>query len=203
MTDKPEQIPGEPDAADQQAGGAGDIPEIEDSNAPDTADPPIEESVAEDDPELLDAATRTLDVADDAEDGAPSDGKVVSVAALADDSSDTESIIDDAKPADDVKERAANWSNERSAHRIAIELKHVEAEVRRLLENNDSRRKRRLAGTRRWFELEEDIISWRFTGRPDEDTLAQVSALVAKRHYLFKQLEFLTTIRPGWRSQPS
>lgn len=196
MTDKPEQTADEPDSSE-------DLPEIEDSNAPDAADASLEESVAEDDPELLDAATRTLDVTDDAEDGAPSDGQVASVAALADDSSDTDSIVDDAKPAGDVKERAANWSNERSAHRIAIELKHVEAEVRRLLENNDSRRKRRLAGTRRWLELEEDIISWRFSGRPDEDTLAQVSALVAKRHYLFKQLEFLTTVRPRWRSQPS
>lgn len=200
MTDKPEQPPGEPDSADRHAG---DIPEIEDSNAPDTADAPIEESVAEDDPELLDAATRTLEGADDAEDGAPPDEQVVSAAALADDSSDTDSIVDDAKPTGEVKERAANWSNERSAHRIAIELKHVEAEVRRFLENFDSRRKRRLAGTRRWLELEEDIISWRFSGRPDEETLAQISALIAKRHYLFKQLEFLTTDRPGRRSQPS
>ena len=203
MTDKPEPLNDGPDSAGQQADGAEDIPEIEDSNAPNAADAPIEESVAEDDPELLDAATRTLDVVDDTEDGASSDGQVVSAASLADDSSDTDSIVDDAKPAVDVKERAANWSHERSAHRIAIELKHVEAEVRRLLENNDSRRKRRLAGTRRWLELEEDIIAWRFSGRPDEDTLAQVSALIAKRHYLFKQLEFLTTDRPGRRSQPS
>jgi len=197
MTDRPEQSPCEPDP---QAGLPGDIPEIEDSNAPDTADPSIEESVAEDDPELLDGATRALEAADDE---TSSDEQAVSAAALADDTSDTDSIVDDSKPAGDVKERAADWSSERSAHRIAIELKHVEAEVRRILENFDSRRKRRLGGTRRWLELEEDIISWRFSGRPDEDTLAQLSALVAKRHYLFKQLEFLTTIRPGWRSQPA
>ncbi len=201
MTDKPEQVPGDPDLQADQPDPPEDIPEIEDSNAPETMDASIEESIAEDDSELLDGATRALELAKG--DDASSEEQAASAAALADDSSDTRAIADEVKTDGAAPERARNWSNERSAHRIAIELKHVETEVRRILENCDSRRKRRLAGTRRWLELEEDIISWRFSGRPDEDTLARLSALVAKRHHLFTQLEFLTTVRPGWRSQPS
>lgn len=207
MTDNPEQSPAEPvrpeDLTYPQAGSAEEIPEIEDSSAPDAAHTPIEENLAEDDPNLLDPATRTVEGADDAQDGTPPDTQVASAAALGDDSSDTDAIADEGEPAGDTKDRLADSSTERKAHRIAVELKHVESEVRRLLENRDTRRKRRLGGTRRWLELEEDIISWRSTGRFEEDTLDQLGALIAKRHYYFDQLQFLSTVRPGWRAQPA
>ena len=205
MTDIPEKSPGDPNEpggpTDPQTEQPDDVPEIEDSNAPESVAESTDEILAEDDPELLDGAARSLEMVES--DDAPSEEAAVSAAAKVDDSSDTGTITDDAKPDGGTNDRTPDWSNERSAHRIAVELKRVETDVRRILENYDTRRKRRLAGTRRWLELEEDIISWRFTGRPDEETLGRLSALVAKRHHLFKQLEFLTTIRPGWRSQPA
>ena len=204
MTDHAEQPPVEPDPqtgrTDQQSDAAAEIPEIADSDVPDAAPA---EAFAEDDPDLLDPATRAIEGADAAEDKAPSDEQRASAAALADDSSDTEAITDEAEPAGDGKDSRWDSSTDRTAHRIGVELKHVETSVRKLLEDRDTRRKRHLGGTRRWLELEEDILSWRFAGRFAEDTLDQLSALIAKRHYLFSQLQLVSTVRPGWRTRPA
>lgn len=192
MTDNTDPLPMDPEP----------IPEIEDANAPNEPD---EQSVTEDDVELLDASARALEPADDSvssePSGAPSAEQPASPVAVADDTSDTAAIVDDQKPANADKQRLPDWSNERSGHRIAVELKHVESRVRQLLENNDTRRKRRLGGTRRWQELQEDILAWRFSGRPDEATLAELHALIAKRNHLYDRIVFLSTIRPGWREQ--
>lgn len=93
-----------------------------------------------------------------------------------------------------------NWSNEKSTRAIAIELKHIETEVRERLEDRDTKRKRKLAGSRRWQELEEDLISWKFSGRVNEDTIQQLQRLVARRNYLFTRLRFLASTRPTWNS---
>ena len=95
---------------------------------------------------------------------------------------------------------AIEWQNETSAQRIAIELRHIEAEVRRLIEDRDPKRKRKLAGTNRWHELEEDIISWKYSNRMDEPTLHRLSELIARRHHLFKHLRFIASTRPTWNS---
>ena len=95
---------------------------------------------------------------------------------------------------------ALPWDREVSAQRIAGELRRIEGEIRRLLEDHDTRRKRKLAGTRRWNELEEDIIQWRFSGRINDDLLRQVHTLVMRRHHLFNRLRFLATTRPTWNS---
>lgn len=87
-----------------------------------------------------------------------------------------------------------------SPQRIAVELKKIEAEVRKLLEDRDPKRKRRLAGTRRWRELEEDLIALRYSNRIDEPTLETLQRLVQRRHYLFNRLRFLALTRPTWNS---
>ncbi len=89
---------------------------------------------------------------------------------------------------------------EGEVHDVIVELKSVEAEVRRLVEERDPKRKRKLSGTHRWHELEEDIIGWRFSGRFDETTLRRVQELIARRHYLFRHLHFLAGTRPVWNS---
>jgi hypothetical protein len=93
-----------------------------------------------------------------------------------------------------------NWDRELSTQRIAIELRRIETEVRRLLEDKDPKRKRRLAGTRRWFELEEDIIALSYSGRIDQETLLELQNLVIRRHHLFRRLRFLASTRPTWNS---
>jgi hypothetical protein len=86
------------------------------------------------------------------------------------------------------------------ARRIGAELNQLEVDVREILDAIDPRRKRKLSGTRRWHELQEDIIQWRFTSRVDESALKRLNELVARRHYLFRQLEFLSVTRPTWNS---
>jgi len=93
-----------------------------------------------------------------------------------------------------------DWHHEVSPHRIVIELKRIESEVREILESRDSKRKRKLGGSRRWLELEEDIITWRYTDRFDEPTLRHLQELVAKRHYLFRRLRFIAGTRPTWNT---
>jgi len=93
-----------------------------------------------------------------------------------------------------------DWANELSSHRIAVELKRIETEVRQVLEGRDPKRKRRFSGTRRWLELEEDILAWEFTGGFDEPTLRRMQQLIAKRHHLFKRLHFLAGTRPTWNT---
>ncbi len=107
----------------------------------------------------------------------------------------TRSLVRDAATA-----QATDWVNETSASRIGAELRHIEQEIRTLLEGRDPKRKRKFAGTRRWFELEEDLLELKFTGRLDEELLTRIQLLVARRHHLFRRLRFLAGTRPGWNS---
>jgi hypothetical protein len=93
-----------------------------------------------------------------------------------------------------------DWATETNPQRIGGELRRIEAEVRRLLGARDPKRKRKMAGTRRWIELEEDIISWKFTDRFDEEILRRLSELITKRHHLYARLRFLAFTRPTWNS---
>jgi len=92
------------------------------------------------------------------------------------------------------------WNKVVSAQRIAIELKRIEQQVRDLLGETDSKRKRRFTGTRRWRDLEDDIINWYYASRFDEKTLADLRQAIARRHYLFRRLHFLAGTRRGWNS---
>ena len=183
----------------ETTGPDNDLPPIEDAA---TLDEPLGE-VVEDDPESLDGAARALDgeAAEDAgQETHEPEGDVRTVSS--DDISDTGAIADDGKPAPLGQERSEhhNWTDEVSAQKIAVELKHIETEVRQRLEGRDPRRKRKLAGSRRWNELEEDIITWRHSGKIDEPTLNRLHELVGRRHYLFRRLSFLAGTRPTWNS---
>ncbi len=92
------------------------------------------------------------------------------------------------------------WDAYGSAHHIGIELKHLEDEVRALLDPIDQRRKRKFNGTRRWHELEDDLRAIRFSGRLPEETIVKVLQLVAKRHTLYRRLSFLSSTRPTWNT---
>lgn len=182
---------------------ASDVPAIEDAYAPSETE---EETVGEDDPQLLDPKSRALQ-SDEASSDADEPGAdhVESQSALhtqRDDTSDvdTSAVVTDPPASATVSSAIPNWDTELSAHKIMIELRHVEEEVRSVLDVRDTKRRRKLAGTRRWLELEEDILSWRHAGRIDEDTLSHLHQLVARRHYLFQRLHFIAGTRPGWNS---
>ena len=129
----------------------------------------------------------------------PKDGEVQEPAARADDGSDTEAS--QCAPGDDAQEPGeVDWANELSVRRIAIELNHIEEEVRSSLAGRDSKRNRRLSGTRRWLELEEDIGELLYRGRIEESVLEKLRLLVSRRHHLFRRLKFLTGTRPTWNS---
>jgi hypothetical protein len=129
----------------------------------------------------------------------PPNGDVQEPVARADDSSDAGAIPYAA--GDDSQESGEkDWDNELSVKRIAVELKNIEEEVRSLLIGQDPKRKRRLAGTRRWLELEEDIGGLLHSGRIEESVLKELQLLVSRRHYLFRRLKFLTGTRPTWNS---
>lgn len=181
---------------------------LTDSNEPESAD--VDEFISgEDEPALLEAHAHALDepVGDDVPDGSrPTDEAEPPKEKLAPDDMDDignadEKVVDD--PATTVEtnpDGPVNWDKEVSAHRLIVELKRVEGDVRRLLQDRDTRQRRKLAGTRRWQELEEDIISWRFGGRFDENSLCRLQELIARRHYLVRRLSFLVRTRPTWNT---
>jgi len=177
------------------------MPAIEDAY---TLDDSPAEAVGEDDPQLLGPAARALEgePADAEGTDAASSGGAAVTPADADDTTDAEAVDDepDASPRAAEEAKPPDWDNEVSAHKIVVELKRVESEIRGLLEGSDTKRKRKLGGTSRWLELEEDLISWRFTDRADEATLRRLHNLVAKRHYLFRRLRFLASTRPTWNT---
>lgn len=175
-----------------------DLPAIEDAYA---ADESPEQVVDEDDLQLLDPATRALE-GDDADEVVATPATEAAAPADSNDTSDTEDIVADPEAPAETAEapKPPNWANEVSAHKIVVELKRVEAEVRKLLEGRDPKRKRKLGGTRRWLELEEDILSWRYGGRIDEDTLRRLRDLITVRHHLFQRLRFLSGTRPTWNT---
>jgi len=126
-------------------------------------------------------------------------GEVQEPAAHADDDSNTGAI--QCAPGDDTQEPGeADWANELSVKRIAIELSHIEEEVRSSLAGRDPKRNRKLSGTRRWLELEEDIGALLYRGRIEESVLEKLRLLVSRRHHLFRRLKFLTGTRPTWNS---
>lgn len=92
------------------------------------------------------------------------------------------------------------WDRDWSPQRLAAELKHVEEEIRELLEGRDPKRKRKFTGTRRWLELQEDLIQLHYTEKYDQPTLARIQQLVRRRHSLFQQLRFLSGTRPTWNT---
>ena len=168
-----------------------------------TPDPSSEETVAEDDPDLLDPSTRSLEAAeaDDAEDVAeapPAAAEAVETDEAGDATRVSDELATGTEPERPLAE--ARLDHDVVAHRIAVQLKRVEVEVRDLLEGRDSKRKRKLSGTRRWHELEEDIIEWLHTDRFDEASLTRLQELVARRNHLFRSLRFVTGTRPRWNT---
>lgn len=168
-----------------------------DENTPDPA-PPAPEPVAEETTPTSDSSAPGAPASD-----APPSAPVPSTSYSArnrDDVSDAGAIpdVDDTAPI--ASSAPPKWEYEMSAHRIAVELKRIENEVWTLLDGSDTKRKRRLAGSRRWMELEDDIRNWRYTGRFDEAVLDRLQQLVCRRHYLFTRLRFSASTRPVWNS---
>ena len=179
-------------------------PQIEDANEPEN----IADSVPDEDaPELLSGLSRVLeDQLDDTEnaDAAAIEASkaAAAMAAQRDDTSDTEAISDGTDGGSEVQspEKDTDWESELSAHQVVVVLKRIETEVWSLLEGVDGRRKRKLSGSRRWRELEEDLISWQYTSRIDQTVLKRLMQLVARRDYLFRRLIFLSGTRQVWNS---
>lgn len=195
--------PDEPTSHPSDSPPPEEIPAIEDAYE---VDEPSAEVVAEDDAEFLAPTARSLEAGPVAREAAEDEAVELPPTPAAkvegDDTSDAGAVVDepDSSGALAAESTEPDWTNELSAQRIAVELKRIEAEIRRLLQDRDHRRKRKLGGTRRWHELEEDIIAWRYSGRYDEPTLIRISELVAQRHYLFKRLRFITSTRPVWNT---
>ena len=181
-----------------------EAPEVEDAYEPAG---PADEAVPEDDSELLDSSARSLE--SEATESTDVDGAGTSVAATTrgraidgDEADDAASIPDepDSAATDTEARQVQDWDHELSSHKVVVELKRVETEVRKLLEGRDGKRKRKLSGSRRWRELEEDILVWRYSSRVDEATLARLHDLIVRRDYLFRRLRFLSATRPTWNT---
>lgn len=186
--------------------GDEETPPVKDAYQADDTDSTAQEQwrpVEEDDPSILDRGSRSLagaTVEGDAEardlsrpSPSGADAEVASDVAAG--------LIESAVATTAVPpEQTGDWENELSAHRVAVELRRIESDVRALLEERDPKRKRKLSGTHRWHELEDDILNWRFSGRFEEDTLRRVQELIGRRHYLFRRLRFLASTRPAWNT---
>lgn len=124
-------------------------------------------------------------------------------AASTDDSTDVGTLSEEpvGAPTPPVPQRrAGDWQAEMSARRIAIELRKIETHIRELLQDRDLRRRRKLAGTYRWRELEDDLNELRTSRRVDPDTINEIQRLVYRRHFLFTQLRFAAATRPTWNT---
>ena len=167
-----------------------ETPDVQDASEPE----PINEVSGDDDADLLEGAARSLD-------GGQADGEAAPTRqALVDDSEgDAEAVLDDQAEGSDGSS-SERQTAEAMAHHVAMELKEIEQEVRALLEVGDPRRKRKLSGSRRWRELEEDIINWHHGGRINQDALARLQQLIARRHRLFHKLSYLAATRPTWNT---
>jgi hypothetical protein len=202
MSSIPQSDPPQPDREGRTS--ADDPPTIEDAYA--AEDVATDAVVEEDDPQTTDLASRSLEApALESDADTLADSAVALPEALSEDqgASDMAAVsTDSAAAAAPIAhaEQTGDWENELSAHRVAVELRRIESEVRALLEERDPKRKRKLSGTSRWQELEEDIMSWRFSGRFNEDALRRAQELIARRHYLFNHLRFLASTRPTWNS---
>lgn len=183
---------------------SGGVPPLENASDPESV---LEEAVIEDAAEemRLDTSARLLNGGDTPTvngDFAPAGGETAGRAATGDESVSDAAILGEAPEPVVVsrRHRVGDWESELSAHAVGIELKRIEDEVRAILEDRDPRRKRKLNGTSRWQELEEDLISWRFSGRFSEDALRRLGELISRRHHLFRHLRFLASTRPTWNS---
>ena len=176
----------------------GDVPAIEDAYEANAKD---EAPVEEDDSELLAQSGRLVADETDQAQEAP-EAPAAPVVESRDDTADAESIPDEAAPEPEQDEAPGqrDIDYETSVRRVVVELRRIELEVRTLLEDRDTKRKRKLGGTRRWRELEEDLISWSFTNRFDEATLDRLRELIVRRHYLFRHLRYLAGTRPIWNT---
>lgn len=179
-------------------------PQIEDAYEPEES---ADDLPGEDSPELLSGLSRGLeDQPEDSEgiDAATLDASNAAAAAVAerDDDSDTAANLDESNGAgeDDQLEKDIDWESELSAHKVVVALKRIETEVRSLLDGVDGKRKRKLSGSRRWRELEEDLIGWQHTSRINQSTHKRLVELVARRDYLFRRLVFLSRTRQVWNS---
>lgn len=173
--------------------------EQEEIRSADQEAPPLSNELVDDEIHPDTASSRRLDAGVEV---APEGLDVSPAAAAIATEGETESegmpvLAEEAAPA---AFESVDWSNEMSGQRIYLEICRIEDEVRRLLESKDPVRKRKLVGTRRWRELEEDVIQWRFGDRFDEATLARVRQLVARRHHLFQRIRFLAATRPTWNT---
>lgn len=178
-------------------------PPIEDAYEADNAAEPA--TVEEDDPSLLDRSSRDLEASTvDSDPGPQPDTtfRVVPAGFGEDGGNDMAVGPSESNTATTavLPEQTGDWENELSAHRVAVELRRIESDVRTLLEERDHKRKRKLSGTSRWQELEDDILSWRFSGRFDESSLRQLQELIGRRNYLFNRLRFLSSTRPTWNT---
>lgn len=192
------------DLSGQESESSEPLPEIEDANI---MEPVSEAQLEEDDPQLLDSAARSiesdLDGVDQSEDvDIEAVEKRTRETANKDDTSDTDAVIDE-EPPDAVTDQPSikvALDRQQTARPLIVELKRIESDVRELLQDRDNKRKRKLGGTRRWLELEEDLVAWRFGNRFDEATLARLRELVRRRHHLFNHLQFIAGTRPTWNS---
>lgn len=192
--------PDEPPTSEQPepSSGAGDVPAIEDAYE---ADSPGRQPVEDNEAELLVQSAQPLG-------GEGSQAQVSEDAATPpsagdhDDVGDVESLPGEtvAGPENVATPPKGDIDRETSARRVIVELRRIEVEVRALLEDRDTKRKRKLGGTHRWLELEEDLINWRFTDRFDKATLDRLHELIVRRNYLFRHLRYLAATRPVWNS---
>lgn len=149
---------------------------------------------------VLDEESRSLGEGAETPEGIPADLSAHGRSPLDEDQGDAAWISDPPGGAADAQSVPMRWDPYASAHHIGIELKHLEDEVRDLLEPIDPRRKRKFSGTRRWHELEDDLRALRFTGRLPEATIVRILQLIARRHTLFRRLNFLSATRPTWNT---
>ena len=186
------------------------------SGLPNGESPPIEDAyelndaaehatVEEDDPILLDRSSRALEASTIDSGPSPQSDTTLRAARVGSGEDGGNDIAlgpgeSGAATTAVPPEQTGDWEHELSAHRVAVELRRVESDIRGLLDERDPKRKRKLSGTSRWHELEDDILSWRFSGRFDESTLQRLQELIGRRHYLFNRLRFLASTRPTWNT---
>ena len=149
---------------------------------------------------VLDEENRSLEEESEATEDMTADGEAHERSPLDEDQGDAAWILDAPRGPAEPLSVPMRWDPYADAHHIAIELKHLEEEVRQLLEPLDPRRKRKFSGTRRWHELEDDLRALRFTGRFPEATIVKILQLIARRHTLFRRLNFLSATRPTWNT---
>ena len=200
--DREEERPGtEGEAGFTGAEGAAELDDT--SPLEDASDqPPMSEVTLEDDPEPLSHAARSFD--EGATTAEPSMPHPVDDRLVHPDETSDIGEFEEEEPALSEEERRARgrsrWDVEPEIRHISSELRAIELEVRSLLEGRDPKRKRKLAGTRRWLELEEDVIALKHAGRIAEDALVVVQRLISRRHCLFRRLHFLSATRPTWNT---